>query len=315
MGMNKEEARKRIRGPVVPVITPFKSDFELDLEVLRENVQFLLDGGMRMGRGVLLAGGAGGEAPMLTVEERKEVAKTVVDRANGKIVVIVGAQHTDPRQVVELSRYAEDVGADAVQLSPPFYYTPSDEDVVRFFRMVAESIGIGIMVYNTYWLGFNISHQLMARLAELDNVVSIKWSAPNNHAYLMGYRLFAEKMAVIDNTGPVLLIWSHMLGATGFITHVASYWPQHELMIWDLLEKGEYVRVKEELAKLNWPWYDFRVKMGEATGGEANVIKAAMEMVGLKAGPPRSPTMPLTPEQREELRKILVEGGVNLMRA
>ena len=57
--MNKEEARKKIRGPVVPVITPFKSNFELDLEALSENVQFLLDGGMRMGRGVLLAGGAG----------------------------------------------------------------------------------------------------------------------------------------------------------------------------------------------------------------------------------------------------------------
>ena len=75
--MKPQELKERLRGAVVTLITPFRADFELDLDGLRENTRFIIDSGVRTGKGVLLAGGACGEFPCLTIEERKKVAKAV----------------------------------------------------------------------------------------------------------------------------------------------------------------------------------------------------------------------------------------------
>jgi dihydrodipicolinate synthase/N-acetylneuraminate lyase len=236
----------------------------------------------------------------------------VVDTADGDVATIVGAQHTDTASILELARYAEEIGADAVQVSHTFYYEPSAEDVYRLFSRVNEEVDLGIMVYNTPWEGFNIEPDLMKRLADLENVVSFKWSEPTVAGFRTGLRSHADELAMIDNMG--LTPFSHMMGCTGFITHVANYWPEHELEILDLMEEGKYEQAYAMTEKLNFPWYKFRGKMAERTGGEANVIKVAMEMVGLQTGPPRPPTRPMNDEERAELRKILEEGGVPLGR-
>ncbi|MBS3766173.1 dihydrodipicolinate synthase family protein [Candidatus Bipolaricaulota bacterium] len=309
--MQPQEAKQKLKGPCIPVITPFNEDYSLDLDSLEANVNYLLDHGISQGRGFLLIGGAGGEFPMLDTEERKKVAKTVVDTADGDVATIVGAQHTDTASILELARYAKKIGADAVQASHTFYYEPSAEDVYRLFSRVNE-IGISIMVYNTPWEGFNIGPDLMERLANLENVVSFKWAAPTVAEYKTGLRNHAEDLAMVDNMG--LTPFSHMMGCTGFITHVANYWPEHELEILDLMEEGKYEQAYSMTEEFNFPWYKFRGKMSGRTGGEANVIKPAMEMVGLQVGPPRPPTRPMNDEERAELRKLLEEGGVPLGR-
>ena len=308
--MNIEAVKRTLCGPMIPVITNLKDDLSVDLEAIQFNVNYVVERGIVKGSGVLLAVGAGGDFPMLTVQERKDVARAIMDAADGRVPVLVGAQDTSPGVSLELAQFAQEIGAYGIQLAPPYYYHPSDEDVFRWFRSVHEATdGIALMVYNTWWHGYNMSFEIIERLAELERVVSLKWSTPDGgRTYAKGVARFADRLAVVDNQG--LQVLTHMLGGTGYITHLATVWPEHDLSIWDKMESGDYVGALSEFQRVNWPWLDFRVKMGGRTGGESHVVKAALELRGRPGGPCRPPARALNAEERAELREILIQIGV-----
>ena len=123
--------KRTLRGPMIPVITNLNNDLSIDHAAIRENVRFVVDRGIVRGQGVLLAVGAGGDFPMLTLDERKAAARTIVEAAQGQVPVIVGAQDTNPNVSIEMAKWAEEIGADAVQMSAGYYYASSDEDCLR----------------------------------------------------------------------------------------------------------------------------------------------------------------------------------------
>jgi len=308
--MDVQEVKRTLCGPMIPVITNLKDDLSVDLEAIKFNVNYVVEKDFVKGRGVLLAVGAGGDFPMLTVQERKDVAKAIVDAAAGRVPVLIGAQDTNPEVSLQLARFAEEVGAYGIQLAPAYYYHPSDDDVFRWFRTVHDATqGIAIMIYNTWWHGYNMSLDMIDRLCELERVVSLKWSTPDGgRTFAKGVSRFADRLAVVDNQG--LQVLTHMLGGTGYITHLATVWPEHDLSLWDKMEAGDYVDALSDFQNINWPWLDFRVKMGGRTGGESNTIKAALDLRGRPGGPCRPPTRTLNAEERAELREILIRIGV-----
>ena len=103
---------------------------------------------------------------------------------------------------------------------------------------------------------------------------------------------------------------NRMLGGTGYITHLATIWPEHDLEVWRLLEAGEYESAQRKIAEANWPWSEFRGKMWKRTGGESPVVKAALEILGRPGGPNRLPTRALNNEERAELKQLLKNIGV-----
>jgi len=156
--MEIQEVKSTLCGPMIPVITNFKEDMSVDLEAIQYNVNYVVERGIVKGRGVLLAVGAGGDFPMLTVQERKDVAKAILDAAAGRVPVLIGSQDTNPEVSLDLALFAEEVGAYGIQLGPTYYYHPSDEDVLCWFRTIHDATRrIAIMVYNTWWHGYNMS--------------------------------------------------------------------------------------------------------------------------------------------------------------
>ncbi len=308
--MTPADARKTICGPLIPVITNYADDLSVDHEAIRENVRYVVERGVRTGSGVLLAAGAGGDFPMLTLDERKAVSETVVRAADGRTPVLVGAQDTNPAVSVELARFAEDIGAWGIQLAPGYYYESSPEDAYRLFETVHEATStLGIMIYNTHWEAYDMSLDDVERLAELPRCLALKWStARGTLDYQRGVVRFRDRLAVIDNHG--LQGLTHMLGGRGYITHLCTVWPEHDLEVFRLMEAGEYARAQELLSTVNWPWYDFRVRMWRRTGAESPVVNAALELTGRKGGPSRLPTRRLDESEREELRTLLIEIGV-----
>ena len=305
--MNVEEAKRRWKGPVSPVLTIFNDDLSLDLDGLRTNIRFLLDAGARVGNTVLLVCGAGGDFPVLTIEERKAVAETVADEVQGRVPIIVGAEHTSTLAVVDIARHARDIGADAIQICPPYYYTPSLDDVHHHFKVVSDAVDIGIVVYNTWWTAPDLGLDGLERLATVENLIGVKWSAPNAWEYQSGYELFAQRLAFIDNGG--CHIYAHMQGAVGWISHITNFWPQHDWSILELMEAGSYRQAQKKLTEFNAAWRRFRTEMEDQTSGEGHAIKKVMEIVGLVGGPSRPPTryVPLTEQQRETLAQLLKE--------
>ena len=244
--MNIVEVKRTLRGPMVPVLTNLKQDLSIDHEAIRENVRYVVDRGIVAGSGVLLAAGAGGDFPLLSLEERRQVAQTIVEAADGRVPVVVGAQDTNVNRMIEMARWAERIGAYGIQLSSGFYYPTTDETCLNLFRAVHDATrDVAIMVYNTPWEGFDMPLDLIARIAELPRCVALKWSTNAGVlAYQQGVARFAGRMAVVDNQGLHLL--SHQLGATGYVTHLATVWPEFEVSLWRRLEAGDYRGRSEE---------------------------------------------------------------------
>lgn len=308
--MDIQDAKRNLRGPMIPVITNLNEDLSIDHGAVRDNVHYVIDRGITRGQGVLLAVGAGGDFPMLSVDERKAVSRTIVEAAAERTPVLVGAQDTDPAVMVELARHAEEIGAYGIQTGPTFYYESSDDDCLRVFQAVHDATSrIAIMIYNTHWEGYNMSLDQIARLAELPRCVSLKWStSAGSGVYLRGLARFNGSLAIVDNAG--LHVMNRLLGGTGYITHLATVWPEHDVGVWKLLEAGEYEAAQQKLTSTNWPWSDFRSSMWKRTGAESPVVKAALELCGRPGGPSRLPTRSLHRDEREQLRQLLQRIGV-----
>jgi 4-hydroxy-tetrahydrodipicolinate synthase len=212
------------------------------------------------------------------------------------------------REAVALARYAHEVGAALGQLSAPYYYPPSDADIFGLFQAVSEGSDLPIMIYNNWWNTLNMNLGMVERLAELRNVVALKWSAPSFSQLTEGLVRYHDRLAIVDNE--VQFVWGHMLGAVAFITHVSNFWPAYPLAIWQLLEAGAYAQVPAKLAEFQWKWDKWVEQVTQETEGEGPFIKAAMEEVGLRVGPPRPPAHPVSPKLRAELRRLFDEAGV-----
>ncbi len=296
-----------LRGPMVAVATPFTEDLTLDLDGLQQNIRFMIDHGVRTGQGALLVAAAAGEHPVLNVEERKAAMEAAVEAAAGKVPVLTSIQHTDTRVIVELAKHASKVGIKGAQLNATYYYSASEGDVLRLFRMVAEASDVTIMIYRVGVL-LEMGLDLIRRLAELETVRALKFSAIDGNEFTEGVATLIKDLVVIDNSGQH--VWGHMLGTSGFITHISNFWPEYPLQLWQLLEKGEYTAAKDKLASFKWRWAKWRSKVLKVTGGEGPFIKAAMEAAGLPAGPPRPPSVRPPQDLLHQLRELLDSAGV-----
>jgi dihydrodipicolinate synthase/N-acetylneuraminate lyase len=212
--------------------------------------------------------------------------------------------------MLEIARYAEEIGAYGIQVSTPYYYPPSDDDALQVYRAVHDATStIAIMAYNTFWHAYDLPFAVLDELCVLERIVALKWARPDNGApYLRGLVRYADRRAVIDNAGMVIM--NSMLGGTGYITHLATIWPEHDLAVWQDLVAGRYRAAQERIGKVTWPWLDFRSKMSQRTSGEAPPVRAALELVGRPGGPSRLPSRSLSANERSELKELLIRIGV-----
>ncbi len=293
---------------MVAVATPFNEDYSLDLDALQTNIRYMVENGVHTGQGTLLVGGAGGEHPTMNVDERKAVMTAAMEAADGEAPVLSSVQHTDYRVILELANHAHETGLGGVQVGPTYYYEPTEGDAYRLFELVANESDVSIMIYHTWWEGLTMSMSLLSDLADIETVRALKWSSPNEAHYRQGLSALADRLVCIDNSGQQ--IFSHIMGARGFITHLSGFWPEYPAEIWNLLEQRDYEAARQRLADFKWRWTEWRSKVAAMTGGEGPFIKAAMEAVGLKAGPPRPPSVRASQLLRDELEVFLTECGV-----
>lgn len=308
--MNKGTSMNRLQGCYVTIPTMFKDkNLSLNLSGVRQHIKFLINGGLKTGNSVVLAGGAAGDFSTMTFDERVELADTVVQESMGRLPVVMGAQTTNTAELIKLAKAAEKVGAEYIQVSPPYYFAATEDDFFEYVLAASEAADIGIIIYNTFWTSSNVSLEMMDRLVELPNVVGLKWTTPGSFmAFERAVVRFKDRVNIIDNQ--VSYVTSHMMGARGVELHPTNYWPQWGVNTWELLEKGKYVEAQKELVKVVIPFYELWEDMAKFTGGDGYLDKLCLELVGVGSSRCRPPTRDVRDKFREQTRSMLIRSGV-----
>ena len=303
-----KDLNDKIRGVLVVMITPFKEDYELDEDGLRRLTRFLIDSGIKEGKGVLVPAGSTGECPMLTDEERKRIFKIVKDEAKDTVPVIGGCNHTDTRTVIKLVHYAEEAGLDGVMISPPYYWKPSEKIILNHYKAIARETELGIMVYNNWFASqLDIPVETMVRLVdEVPNIVALKDNSPYISKLAKMIETLGERISIVNGAGEPHEPYASLMGSRGFVTGEACIIPKTCLSIYEAEVKEDYQRAKEILRQAK-PLLDYILDAGDSGADYIVKIKAGLNILGLPGGIPRLPLSPADESTKNRLRKLLEE--------
>ncbi|WP_138471843.1 4-hydroxy-tetrahydrodipicolinate synthase [Poseidonocella sp. HB161398] len=286
------------QGSYTVCVTPFDAAGAVDHEALGAYVDWQIEEGVHG----LIPLGSTGEFLSLTRDERTAVATTVIDRAAGRVPVLIGtaAEWTD--EAVALSREAEALGADGVMLVPPYYSSPTEEELVVHFRKVAEALSIPVMLYNNpFTANVDLTAPLVARLSEIDNIRYIKDTSKNVHRVTELLDQCKGRMTVFAGYYP----WeSYLAGAEGYSSVMSNIAPRLSAETFEKTKAGAW----DEGRAL----YLQSLPLINALAGDLYVsaTKAAMAMTGRPMGDPRPPRLPLPEAPRARLRAILNDLGL-----
>ena len=308
--MDQDEARRRLCGCYVTIPTMFRDDdLTVDLAAMRNHVDFVIDGGIQTGTGVLLVAGAAGDFSTMSFDERVGATMAVVEQAAGRVPVVMGAMTTSTAELVKLAQAAERAGAEYIQVSPPFYFNHTEDDFFEYARAASEAADVGIIVYNTYWTSSGVSAGLAERLVELPNVVGLKWATPDTGfmEFEQVVGSFSDRLSIIDNQ--LRFVTSHMLGRGRSKSTSVNHWPEWGVRLWSMLEERRYEEVQQELKRVAMPFYQLWRDMERYTSGDGYLDKLCMELVGLASSRCRPPTRDVRDEFREAARQMLIDCG------
>lgn len=288
--------RKPLRGvfPLVPFT--IKKNQELDLEGLRDSIEFLSESGVQG----FIAFGCMGEFYAPSEEEFNKVVDVAVD-ASGKLASVFGATFQNTKESIRRTKYAEDAGADGVMIAPPYTINPTPEVALEHYRLINESVNeIQIMAYNYPPLarGLNMTPEFWDRLAKLDRIKALKESNGDTTHRTRVISRIADRINVFSG-GEGWFFADSLLGGKGIVSLFGIAVPKAVLALYkacterDLDKAIELHRTFSNLSSYITPY------------NEVAFLKATAEIGGRKAGPPRSPYPPLDAEVRKILEEFL----------
>jgi 4-hydroxy-tetrahydrodipicolinate synthase len=283
------------------MVTPFTADGALDLPTLRRFVDWQIDQGIHG----LIPLGSTGEFLSLSDDEQHAVAETVVRQAAGRVPVLIGTGAEDTREAVRLSRRAEALGADGVMIIPPFYCTPTEDELYHHYKTIADAIGLPIMIYNNpATANVDLTPPVVARLSRIGNCRYIKESTLEVTRVRDIIRLCGERMTVF---GGILGFESFVEGAAGWVAVAANIAPGPLARLFTLVAEQDRVAEGRALYLRYLPLIEFVGAQYYVSGS-----KALLRHIGLPAGDPRPPRLPLPAELDAMAGAIVHELGLAL---
>jgi 4-hydroxy-tetrahydrodipicolinate synthase len=290
------------------VPTPFDDDFQVDFGKMATLTKFLVESGLVTGTAVLKVAAAMGEGPQLRDNEWAPLLRTVVQAAQDKAVIACGIQYKDTVRAIEDARRAQDLGAVALQIAPPIFNDPTQDDILRYFEAISEAIDIGIIIYNSpWWPNGNILPETFLKMKDFEHVVAIKWSVPQGQDY-NDMRDLVPIFNILDNSDQP--VRCHKLGGQGYISDTADAYPPFDLKVWELMESHRYDEAQAFYdAVVKRLRGEFERKLYPISGGQARLKKGLLAAMGHPVGVSRPPSLPLSEEEMAALRELLLSFG------
>jgi len=286
--------RTPFTGVGTALITPFARDGSLDEAAVKRLARRQIEAGVHF----LSPCGTTGEAPTLTHRDKLRVVELVLGEAKGKVPVLAGAGGYDTREVIELARDMERVGADGLLSVTPYYNKPTQEGLYQHFKAISEATPLPIVLYNVPGrTGVNMAADTTLRLSELSNIVAIKEQPdlPQMSQIISGAR---EDFIVLSGDDPVTVAVM-AIGGKGVVSVASNEAPAEMAQIVELCEKGDFAAARK--------LHHWLLPLIQVNFVETNPIpcKAAMAAMGLIEENYRLPMVPPSAATRNKVVQVL----------
>ncbi|GGI55853.1 dihydrodipicolinate synthase family protein [Winogradskyella haliclonae] len=286
-------------GVMPAVTTKFNENDELDLKAFKINIQAQLDAGVH---GIVL-GGTLGEASTLSDDEKRTLTRETVAFVNDKVPVIINIAEQTTKAAIEAAKRAEEDGAKGLMMLPPMRYKSGDKETVEYFKAVANSTKLPIMVYNN-----PVDYKVEVTLDMFEDLLK---NCPNIQAVKESTRDISNITRIINRFGnrlkimtgvDTLALESLLMGANGWIAGLVCAFPKETVAIYELQKVG---RIKEALEIYRWflPLLELDINPKLVQN-----IKLAEVATGIGTENVRAPRLPLSGEERKHVLDVIAQG-------
>jgi 5-dehydro-4-deoxyglucarate dehydratase len=288
--------RQRIRGVLGFPVTPFRKDLSLDLDALARNVDEMAAHPFC----ALVAAGGTGELYSLTPDEVESVVRVTVEAANGRMPVVAGAGYSAAIGA-DMARRAEKAGAECILALPPYYINAPFEGLIAYYQAIGAASALPLMIYSRDWAVF--TPDMTARLA--DRVPSLQfWKDGQGDArkYQRIMHALGDRLAWLGGLGDDCVPAYFAIGVQAYTSSISNIAPRLSIELAEAGMAHDFPRLDGLMRKYVHPLYALRDRV---RGYEVTVMKAAMETIGMSAGPVRPPLTPCTERDLADLRALM----------
>jgi 4-hydroxy-tetrahydrodipicolinate synthase len=292
-------AKTNFRGSFTALVTPFKGD-AVDQGAFRDLVEWQI----AEGTNGLVPVGTTGESPTLSHDEHKQVVEWCIDQAKGRVPVIAGAGSNSTREAIELSRHAEEAGADGVLVVTPYYNKPTQEGLYQHFKAINDAIGIPIIIYNIPARSvIDMSVDTMKRLYDLKNIAGVKDATANVVRVSQQRAVVGEGFNQLSGEDATALgFMAH--GGHGCISVTSNVAPRLCAEFQSACLRGDYATALKLQDKLMPLHQNLFIETNPSPA------KYALSVLGKISDTVRLPMVPLAEKSKEAVRDAMVHAGL-----
>jgi 4-hydroxy-tetrahydrodipicolinate synthase len=282
----------KLRGVIPPTTTPFKANGDLDLRLVKGQVDWLIAQGVHG----LATGGSTGEGHALDAEEHRDLLAATVEAAAGRVPVVAGIIVDSTREAIKRGKMVRHPDVVALQVTPVHYlFRPDDESMIAHFRAVAEETGQPVIIYNVVPWSYLSPALLLRIFREVPGVIGVKQSA-GDLKLLADLLIAVEGKNLVFSAVDALLYPSFALGAHGTIAAIPTAAPRACVDLWEAVQAGDHKTALDLHQRLLRLWNAL------VSDNLPACVRYAQELQGITPGLPRSPMPPASPEQQGRIK-------------
>jgi len=291
-----------LNGIIVPMVTPLKDQDNLDIQGLEHLIEHLVDGGVH---GVFILGTTG-EAPALSYKLRYELVERVCNQVNKRIPVLVGITDTSQIESLKLAEKASQCGADTVVAAPPYYFTPTQDDLKRHFTSLADRSSIPLFLYNMpSHTKVSFEPDTVKNLANHENIVGLKDSSGDLIYFQKVVQLMAKKPDFTLLMGPEeLLMQSVLSGSHGGVPGGANLFPKLYVDMYEAADSRDTMKMEtlqNQIMQISSTIYS----VGTYGAGYLKGLKCALSLMGICSDVLTAPMKSFGDKERGMIRGFL----------
>ena len=292
----------KLQGIIPPMVTPLKGDNELDFQGAEQVIEHMINGGVH---GIFILGTTG-EPQCLTYELRYKFVDFVCSCVAERVPVLVGVTDTCMDESIRLGNHAKECGASGLVAASPYYYGPSQQELIEYFTALSESLPLPLYLYNIpAYVKVNLEPKTVATLASMPNIAGIKDSSGNmgyfqTLMYMLGDNPdFAMYSGLEELTGECVL-----MGADGGINGGANLYPRVYVKMYEAAKAGDLKKVRE-LQKIIMQIATTFYSVGKYGSSYLKGVKCALSILGICDDYIAYPYRKFKEEEREKIRAAI----------